>query len=85
MRKPRESEIKKRTKVSHYIDFELEYLKDWSVSDPHIFMNYVIENGWHKRVCTRGEDLEKFRFIRRWMQKKENPTIFAEDIQLKLL
>ena len=80
-----ENVVRKKLKVEHYVNFELEYLLEWSKSDPQVFMNWVIENGWHRRVCMRGEDLEKFRFMRRWMQNKKKSTIFVEEAQLKLL
>ena len=84
MSRIKEKILKEKTKVENYIHHNLEYLQEWAENDPQVFMNWIIQNGWHNRACMRGSDLEKFRFIRKWMQKKEKPTIFVENIQTKL-
>lgn len=84
MKYKNEKVVKESLKVEAYVNQTLDYLMEWSKNDPQVFMNWVIQNGWHRRVAMRGDDLEKIRFIRKWMQKKEKPTIFEQPIQGKL-
>jgi hypothetical protein len=80
--------VKKRTKVDPYIKLTLEEIEKFATDTPFLFVDWVLQNGHHKRICMRSEDLEKFRFINRFMRLKEEnnkKTIFATNEQLKLL
>lgn len=83
-----EQSVIKKTKVDPYIQMSLEEVESFANDTPFAFVDWVIKNGHHKRICMRSEDLEKFRFIRKFMNKREaenKKVIFAESQQLKLL
>ena len=82
MKYKKEKVVKEKLKVENYITHDLDFLQDWSQNDPQVFMNWIIQNGWHRRIAMRGSDLEKIRFIRKWMQKKEKPTITCAQTNL---
>jgi len=80
--------VKKRIKVDPYIQLTLEEIEKFANDTPFLFVDWVLQNGHHKRICMRSDDLEKFRFINRFMRIKEEnnkKTIFATNEQLKLL
>ena len=80
--------VKKRIKVDPYIQLTLEEIEKFANDTPFLFVDWVLQNGHHKRICMRSEDLEKFRFINRFMRLREEnnkKTIFATNEQLKLL
>jgi len=80
--------VKKRIKVDPYIQLTLEEIEKFANDTPFLFVDWVLQNGHHKRICMRSEDLEKFRFINRFMRIREEnnkKTIFATNEQLKLL
>jgi hypothetical protein len=80
--------VKKRIKVDQYIQLTLEEIEKFANDTPFLFVDWVLQNGHHKRICMRSDDLEKFRFINRFMRLREGnnkKTIFATNEQLKLL
>ncbi|NCX05291.1 MAG: hypothetical protein EBW68_05860 [Actinobacteria bacterium] len=80
--------VKKRIKVDPYIQLTLEEIEKFANDTPFLFVDWVLQNGHHKRICMRSDDLEKFRFINRFMRLREEnnkKTIFATNEQLKLL
>jgi len=80
--------VKKRIKVDPYIQLTLEEIEKFANDTPFLFVDWVLQNGHHKRICMRSDDLEKFRFINRFMRLREEnnkKTILATNEQLKLL
>lgn len=82
-----EQAVVKKMKVDPYIQMSEDEVEKFANETPFLFVDWVLKNGYHKRICMRSEDLEKFRFIRKFMNKREQDkkkTIFAEAEQLKL-
>lgn len=80
-----ELEVRRKLKVQQKIEHDLEYLQNWSKDDPIVFKAWIVENGWHRRVCTNPSDIEKFRFIRNWMDNKKKVVVKPEVVQLQLM
>jgi hypothetical protein len=83
-----EQSVVKKMKVDPFIQLTEEEVESFANDTPILFVDWVLKNGYHKRICMRSEDLEKFRFIRKFINKKEaekKKAIFVETQQLKLL
>jgi hypothetical protein len=83
-----EQSVIKKMKVDPYIQMTEEEVESFANDTPFLFAEWVTKNGYHKRICMRSDDLEKFRFIRKFMKIKESENkkvIFVETQQLKLL
>jgi len=83
-----EQSVIKKMKVDPFIQLTEEEVESFASDTPILFVDWVLKNGYHNRICMRSEDLEKFRFIRKFMNKKEaekKKVIFVETQQLKLL
>ena len=83
-----EQSVVKKMKVDPYIQMTQEEMESFASDTPFLFAEWVTKNGYHKRICMRSDDLEKFRFIRKFMNRKEaenKKSIFVENQQLKLL